>query len=98
MSISFFEGDSLVDSKYQKLVRHFHYVKNVCIRSFSGPYSVQMLKNTDHKNSEYGYFSRSVSDKSLHSASSSYRFWSVFNQSIKLADNDVKLEDSAKLI
>ena len=30
------------------------------IRSIS-PYSVRMRENTDHKNSEYGHFSRSVS-------------------------------------
>ena len=34
-------------------------VKSVCIRSFSGPYSVQMLIYTDQKNSKYGHFSRS---------------------------------------
>ena len=35
-------------------------MKSVRIQSFSGPYSVWMLKNTDQKNSEYGHFSRSV--------------------------------------
>ena len=32
----------------------------VRIRRFSGRYSVQMLENTDQKNSEYGHFSRGV--------------------------------------
>ena len=32
----------------------------VHIRSFSGPYSVQILENMDQKNSEYGHFSRGV--------------------------------------
>ena len=32
-------------------------VKNVRIRSFSGPYSVRMRKNTEQKNSEFGHFS-----------------------------------------
>ena len=34
-----------------------HCVKNVRVRSFSGPYSVEMWENTDQKNSEYGHFS-----------------------------------------
>ena len=34
-----------------------HCLKSVRIRSFSGPYSVLMLENTDQKNSEYGHFS-----------------------------------------
>ena len=34
------------------------------IRSIS-PYSVQMRKNTDRSNSEYGHFLRSVMDKAL---------------------------------
>ena len=37
-----------------------HYVEDVQIWSFSGPYSVRMWENTDQKNSEYGHFSRSV--------------------------------------
>ena len=37
-----------------------HCVKSVRFRSFPGPYSVRMRKNTDQKNSEYGLFSRSV--------------------------------------
>ena len=37
-----------------------HYVKSVCILSFTGPYSVWMQENTDQKNSEYGHFSRNV--------------------------------------
>ena len=36
-----------------------HCVKIVHIRRFSDPYSVRMPKNTDQKNSEYRYFSRS---------------------------------------
>ena len=35
-------------------------MKSVCIRSFSGPYSVRMRDNTDQKNSEYRHFSRNV--------------------------------------
>ena len=52
-------------------------VKSVCIRSFPGPYfhasalntrrispySVRMRENTDHKNSEYGHFLRSVKNE-----------------------------------
>ena len=34
-----------------------HCVKNVRVRSFSGPYLVEMCENTDQKNSEYGRFS-----------------------------------------
>ena len=34
--------------------------ESVCIRSFSGPYSVRMRKNTYQKNLEYRHFSRSV--------------------------------------
>ena len=37
-----------------------HCVKSIRIRSFSGPYSVRMRENTDQKNSEYEYFSRSA--------------------------------------
>ena len=36
-----------------------HCVKSVRIRSYSGPYSVWMRKNTDQNNSEYGNFLRS---------------------------------------
>ena len=36
-------------------------VKSVRIRSYSGPYSVQMRENTDQNNSEYGHLLRSVS-------------------------------------
>ena len=36
-----------------------HCVKSVHIRSFSGPYSVQIRENTDQKNSKYGDSSRS---------------------------------------
>ena len=35
--------------------------RSVRIRSYSGPYSVQMQENTDPNNSEYGHFSRIVS-------------------------------------
>ena len=35
-----------------------HCVKSVRIRSFSGPYSVQMRENTEQENYEYGHFSR----------------------------------------
>ena len=37
-----------------------HCLNSVHIRSFSGPFSVQMRKNTDQKISEYEHFSRSV--------------------------------------
>ena len=37
-------------------------MKSVRFRSFFGPYSVRMRGNTNQKNSEYGYFSRSDSD------------------------------------
>ena len=37
-----------------------HCLKNVGIRSYSAPYSVQMREDTDQNNSEYGYFLRSV--------------------------------------
>ena len=42
-----------------------HCVKSVCIRSFSGPCLPTFGLNTDQKNSEYGHFSRSVSDEKL---------------------------------
>ena len=35
-------------------------VKSVRIRSYSGPYSVRMWKNTDQNNTEYGHFLHSV--------------------------------------
>ena len=35
-------------------------MKSVCIRSFSGAYSVRMRDNTDQKNSKYRHFSRNV--------------------------------------
>ena len=37
-----------------------HCVKGVLIRSYSGPYLVQMRENTDQSNSEYEHFSRSA--------------------------------------
>ena len=37
-----------------------HCLKCVHIRSYSGPYSVQVRENTDQNNSEYGHFSRST--------------------------------------
>ena len=42
-----------------------HCVKSVRIRSYSGPYSVQMQENTDQNNSEYGHFSRRAMDLEL---------------------------------
>ena len=42
------------------LNRQLHCVKSVRIRSYSDPYSVRMRENTDHNNSEYGHFLRSV--------------------------------------
>ena len=47
----------VADCFYLKVL---HCVKSVRIRSFSGPYSVQMRENTDLKNSEYGQFSCSA--------------------------------------
>ena len=38
--------------------KHNHYVKNVCIRSYSGPYSVRIRENTGQNKSEYEHFSR----------------------------------------
>ena len=38
------------------LRRNWHCVKSVRIRSYSGPYSVQMRENTDQNNSKYGHF------------------------------------------
>ena len=49
---------SVNHSPYLKDLKGDHYEKSVCIRSFSGPYLVQMLENTDQKNSEYGHFLR----------------------------------------
>ena len=49
----------------QSEILQVHCVKSVRIRSYSGPYSVQMRKNTDQNNSEYGHFSRSGSVKWL---------------------------------
>ena len=46
----------IVTSKLEE----YHCVKSVDIRSFSGPYSVQMRGNAGEKNSEYGHFSCSV--------------------------------------
>ena len=37
-----------------------HCLKGAPISSYSGPYSVQMRKNTDQNNSKYGYFLCSV--------------------------------------
>lgn len=37
-----------------------HCVKSICIWSFSGPYSVTMMENTDQKNTEYGHFPRYI--------------------------------------
>ena len=39
-----------------------HYVKCVRIRSYSGPYSVRMLENTDQNNFEYGQLLSSESE------------------------------------
>ena len=37
-----------------------HCTKSVCIQSYSGPYSVRMLENTNQNNSECGHFLRSA--------------------------------------
>ena len=43
---------------------YMHYIDcKLRIRSFSGPYSIQMRENTDHKTSEYRYFSRSGTEE-----------------------------------
>ena len=47
--------------RLRKVSNTEYYVKNVRIRSFSGPYSVRMRKNMDQKNSEYRHLSRSES-------------------------------------
>ena len=38
------------------------YAQGHCVKSFS-PYSVWMQENADQNNSEYGHFSRSVSQE-----------------------------------
>ena len=38
----------------------YHCVKTVRIRSYYGPYSVQMRENMDQNNSEHGHFLRSL--------------------------------------
>ena len=38
------------------MIYDFHLVKNVCIWSYSGPYSVQIQENADQNKSEYGHF------------------------------------------
>ena len=52
---------SFLVSKRISIAFHFSRIRTECgeIRIIS-PYSVQMRGNTDQKNSEYGYFSRSV--------------------------------------
>ena len=65
---------------YSAFILLLYYVESVHIQSFSvpyfptfgrdispySPYSVQMMENTDQKNSEYGLFSRSFSHSELH--------------------------------
>ena len=41
-------------------MEYSHYVKSVRIRSYSGPYSVQMRDIAEQNKSKYGHFSRSV--------------------------------------
>ena len=43
-----------------KFFKVLHHVKSVRIRSYSGPYSVRMKKNTGQNNSDYGHFARNV--------------------------------------
>ena len=58
---------SSTDMKEKKVSKRFkfysHLLRKKCqnarIRSYSGPYSVQMRENTGQNNSEYGHFSRS---------------------------------------
>ena len=40
--------------------RDYNCVKSVHNRNYSDPYSAQMRENTDHSNTEYGHFLRSV--------------------------------------
>ena len=40
----------------------WHCIKSDRIQSYSGPYSVRKRENTDKNNSEYGHFSRKMSD------------------------------------
>ena len=53
---------------------HRHCVKSVRFWSFSGPYSIQMRENTDQKNSEYGYSSRS-------------EFWSFYSDPFRFRED-----------
>ena len=48
---------------HHKSLTHTLRIKSVRIRSYSGPYSVRMRKNTDQNNSEYGHFLRSDGPK-----------------------------------
>ena len=52
---------------------YWHCVKCFPIQSFSGPYSMKILENTDQENSEYGHFSRSVMLQKLNSKSELFK-------------------------
>ena len=39
-----------------EIITNFHCIKNVCIRSYSGPYFGKMWENTDQNNSKYKLF------------------------------------------
>ena len=52
--------ETITQIKSQRITDHLHYVKSVRIRSYFGPYSVQMRENTDQNNSKYGHFLRSA--------------------------------------
>ena len=57
----------------KKLLPNSHCVKRVRIRSYSGPYSVQMPENTDQNNSEYAPFLRSVNYNSFFTTNLDWR-------------------------
>ena len=59
--------------RMQFFVEANHCVKSFRIRSYSGPYSVRMRKNTDQNNSEYGHFSRIEFARSIGKASHIFR-------------------------
>ena len=53
---------SLANSNEVTLIFFFkcHCMKNVCIRSCSSPYSVQMRDSADQRNTKYRHFSRTL--------------------------------------
>ena len=72
-------------------LQNAHCVKNVCIRSFTGPYfpifgpntepySVQIRENTDEKNSEEGHFLCSGIDAALATVHLLLKLWFSINR------------------